>query len=216
MADTILTAVFSRPQFIATNETLKQVVWKGMAVVDVDIDSSAAVTDMPLAIDGPKDAATTSAIQENDLKACKIIQPSRLQVNALISDLSIIENIITVFKDPTATMSITTKSIIADFLVMTALDIQQSHEMTSASRIAMTFEQAQPPLDSGFQPEQSADASMYGISVQQPPVVSPLGSLMNSVTDALKRPPVPLPPGVLINNRGGPFILDSPSQGRLS
>lgn len=208
MADTILTARLSKPQFVAKNELNNVTIWQGMAVVDVDVNSPAAVTDFPLVIDGPKDAPTTSQINENDLQAVKIIQPARLRVTAVIADLSMVESIISLFMDPTVTISVTTKSIITDHLVMVDIDLQQSADMVSASKLVMNFEQARAPLSAGFQPEQAADSSMYGVNIKQPEQVSYAGSLNRIISEALTRPPAPLPPGVLLDSDGGPFILN--------
>ncbi len=208
MADTILTAVFSRPQFVAKNEATGVVVWEGIAIVDVDLDSKAALTELPMAIDGPKDSQTTSNILEEDIKTAKIIEPGKLRVTAMINDLSMLESIITLFNDETVTMSVNTKSIITDHLVMTDLEITQTPDMISASKITMSFEQAQPPAGSGYAPEQAADASVYGFGIQSLPKTDFVGTLNKTIQDALKRPPIPLPPGVLIDADGGPFILN--------
>ena len=77
----------------------------------------------------------------------------------------------------------------------------------------MTFEQAQPPAGAGFKPEQAADASVYGLGVQNLQEVRPMWTLNKTITNVLKRPPLPLPPGVLIDNKGGPFILNKSRMG---
>ncbi len=219
MADSILTTNFSRPQFTATNENLgsgpKAEIWRGLAVVDVEITPSAAVTDFPLVMDSPKDSSTTEQIQAKDLQAVKILQPSRLKVTALIGDISTLENIISTFKNNSVTVSVDTKSIITKDLVLTEVHVMQNADMLTASKVEMTFEQAQPPLGSGYLPQQSADASVYGTGVQAPPTVPALGSLAKSITVALGRVPVVIF-GPLLNNVGGPFILNSLSGGRLA
>ena len=207
MSNTILTANFSRPQFVATNEALNQIIWEGMAVVSAEIEPSAAVTDMPLAIDGPKDSPTTETIHEADLRATKIIQPVRLRVQAVISDISIIENIIGMLEDETATMSVNTKSIITKDLILTEVGVSQTGDMTSAARVSMSFEQAQAPVGAGYNPEQPADGSVYQIGFQNLTYVVPLGSIVKSVGEALSRPVVPIF-GPLIDGKGGPFILN--------
>ncbi len=219
MADSILTTHYSRPQFIATNENLgsdaKAEIWKGLAVVDVEISPSAAVTDFPLALDTNKDKQTTQEILAKDLEVVKIIQPTKLKVTTVIKELSILENIISTFKNETVTVSITTKSIITKNLVLTEVKVSQTAEMLSASRVEMVFEQAQAPMPSGYVPEQGADASIYGIGVQDPPTVPALGSLSKAINVALGRVPVVIF-GPLLNNVGGPFILNSLSGGRLA
>lgn len=208
MADTILTARVSKPQFSAKNELNNIELWRGLAIIDVEIDSSAAVTDQPVVLANSKDAQTISTINEADMKAIKIIKPAMLRLSAIIPDLSMVESITQMFFDPTVTMSVSSKSIITEHLVMTSLEITQSPDMMSASQVAMTFEQAKPPASSGYQPEQPADTSMYGINIKQPQQVQYAGSLTKIINDALTRPPEPLPPGVLLDKDGGPFILN--------
>ncbi len=219
MADSILTTHYNRPQFVATNENLgsdaKAKLWEGLAVVDVEITPSAAVTDFPLVMDSPKDSNTTEQIQAADLQAVKIMQPSRLKVSALIANLSILENIISTFKNDAVTVSIDTKSIITKNLVLTEVHVTQSPDMLTASKVEMIFEQAQPPKGSGYVPEQAADATVYGVGIQDPQTVVPLASLTKTITVALGRVPVVIF-GPLLNNVGGPFILNSLSGGRLA
>lgn len=211
MALTLITANLSRSSFAATNEATSTVLWKGMAVVDVDIDASATVTDYPLAVDGANDAATTEAVQALDVQAVKVIQPSKMRVNALVKDLSIIENMIALFNDPTITMSVNSKSIIAEHLVMTDLEIDQSADILSAARVSMAFEQAQIPTGEGFLPEQAADASVYGLSVQNPAQVSLFASFGKTVNSIVGRV-VDLNPDALLDDKGRAFRLDGPSK----
>lgn len=216
----ILTAAFSRPQFLASNENLGgdalAVLWKGMAVVEVDLIPSAAVTDHPLINNDPKDSATTEKIENTELQALKIIQPSKIRVSAIVGDISTLEKIISTFKDETVTISINTKSIITKNLVMTDLRITQDGDMLTASRVEMLFEQAAAPAGAKFTPEQSGDSSTYGIGVADPKsITGGFGSLGNSITTALGRVPVTIF-GPLLNNKGGPFILDHLKNGMLA
>jgi hypothetical protein len=93
-------------------------------------------------------------------------------------------------------------------LALTDVEIEQSAEMISASKITLIFEQAQPSANSGYAPEQSADASVYGVSIQNPPTVVPLASLVKAVSSAAFVQTISVS-GALIDQAGGPFILDS-------
>jgi hypothetical protein len=136
-------------------------------------------------------------------------------VSAIVGNLSELENIISTFEDSTVTMSIDSKSIITKNLILTNLNIEQSADMLTAAKVDMTFEQAAPPEGAGYIPEQAADGSVYGIGVQQPPEVSgTFGSLQKTITVALGRVPVTVF-GPLLNNAGGPFILDHIKNGML-
>ena len=216
--DSILTAYFSKPQFVATMEGLQgtdtqAVLWKGMAVVSVDIDSGAAVTDMPMASDQPNDSETTQAVDTQDLQAIKIIQPVRMTVVSVIEDISTLENIIQTFRDKTVTISVNSKSIITDNLILTGINVDQTPDMITASKVTLTFEQALPPNITGYAPAQAGDASVYGVnSINNPSSVPMFGSLGNTIQLALGRIPVYII-GPLLDDTGGPFILN---QSRLS
>jgi hypothetical protein len=217
MPQTILASLTSKPQFVATNENTGTQVWSLLGIVDVEVDSSSANSDAPVSssqVSSSTNAATdASATQYQsvlsvDIQTTKIIQPSRLRVTALCSDLSTLENVISTFTDDTVTISINTKSIITSYLVLSDVEIEQTGEMISASKVIMTFEQAQPPQNSGFAPAQAADSSVYGVSLQNPPSVTPLSTLTKAVSSAAAVP-IEYVSGALIDQAGGPFILDS-------
>jgi hypothetical protein len=208
MAQAILSTLTSKPQFIATNENTGTTIWGKLGIVDVEVSSDSANTDMPISNQQVSDGATYQSILAADLQSVKIMQPSRLRVTALCSDISTQENVISTFLDNTVTISINTKSIITSYLVLSDVDIEQSGEMLSAARIVMVFEQAQAPANSGYAPEQSADSSVYGVSVQTPPTVVPLATLVQAVKNAAFIPQVPAN-GAVLGSIGEPFILDS-------
>lgn len=209
MPPSILSALTTKPGFNATNELTGNVVWTDLGVVDVEIRSSSANTDMPMSNQQENQSGGVyTSILTADIEAIKIIQPSGLRVTALCANISTLENIIATFLDETSTISINTKSIITSFLVMTELDVEQTSEMISASKVVMTFEQAQPPQNSGYLPEQSGDSSVYGVSIQTPPSVVPLATLAKAVGAATFIPTTFIA-GSLIDSDGGPFILDS-------
>jgi len=208
MANTILSTIFGKPSFTATNENTGSVVWSSLAIVDVEVDSYSANTDAPFFVDDSTDDGTFQSVFSDNIQTLKIIQPSRLRVTALCSDLSTIENVIATFMDDTVTISINTKSIITSFLVLSDVEIEQTGEMISASKVVMTFEQAQPPENSGYAPEQAADDKVYGFSLQSPPSVVPLATLTKAVSSATFIA-TQFVSGALIDLAGGPFILDS-------
>jgi hypothetical protein len=208
MPQSILSTLTSKPKFVATNENTGATIWSKLGIVDVEVSSSSANTEMPISNQQVSDTETYQTILEQDIQAIKIIEPSRLRVTALCADISTLENVIATFMDTTVTISINTKSIITSYLVLSHLDVEQTGEMISASRVIMVFEQAQPPANSGYAPEQAADSSVYGVSIQTPPTVVPLATLVQAVKSAAYIPTVPAN-GALIDNLGGSFILDS-------
>lgn len=184
MPNSILSSALSKPQFVATNDVTGQVVWSNLGIVDVEIGSSSANTDFPISNQQEDQGGTIyQSILTADVESIKIIQPTVLRVTALCSDLSTIESIIQIFSDTSSTLSISTKSIITNFLCLTEVDIMQSAEMLSAAKITMVFEQGQPSEQSGFAPAQSADSSVYGVSVLTLNS-APLSALANTISAA--------------------------------
>ena len=208
MANSILSTLLQKPQFKAVNEKSGSALWSDLAIVAVEIDNSSDNTEKPISNQTIVDNQTVQLIQEQDIQSIRIILPSRLKVTALCSNISTVENVISTFLDDTVTISVTTKSIITSYLVLTDVEIEQSAEMISASKITLIFEQAQPPASSGYAPEQSADSSVYGVSIQNPPTVVPLASLVKAVSSAAFVSTISVS-GALIDQAGGPFILDS-------
>lgn len=208
MPQSILSSLLSKPQFNAINELTGTTVWAKLGIMDVEIGSSSENTEKPISNQQVSDKATYQSILTQDIQAAKIIQPDRLRVTALCDDISTLENVLATFSDTSATISINTKSIITSFLVLTEVDVEQTGDMLSASKVIMTFEQAQPPANSGYAPEQAADASVYGVSIQTPPSVVPLATLTKAVS-AATFVSTPVVSGALIDADGGPFILDS-------
>lgn len=208
MAQSILSSLLAKPVFVAKNEAYDFAIWSDLGIVDVEITSSSDNTESPISNQQVADSGTYESIQAQDVQTTKIIEPSRLRVTALCANISTIESIISTFLDTTATISISTKSIITNYLVLTEVDVEQTGDMISASKVLMTFEQAQAPANSGYAPEQAADASVYGVSIQSPPTVVPLATLTKAVMSAIN-PPSDVTSGALIDQAGGPFILDS-------
>jgi hypothetical protein len=208
MPQSILSSILSKPQFVATNESSNSVLWPQLGILDVEISNDSENSDKPISNQQLSDKATYQSILTQDIQAAKIIQPSRLRVTALCADISTLENVLATYSNLSATISINSKSIITQSLMLTAVDVEQTPEMISASRVVMVFEQAQPPANSGFAPEQAADASVYGVSIQTPPTVVPLATLTQAVKSASFVPTITVS-GALIDADGGPFILDS-------
>lgn len=210
IAGQILSTVLAKPVFFAKNEGTNLQVWQGLKVASVEIRNSSANTEHPMIIATSNDAESFSTLIDKDLPTVKIIQPSSLHVNALCDDLSTLENILTDFDDVTATFQISTKSIIATGMVFNTLEIEQSPAMLTASKITMSFEQVELPEFADYNPEQAGDASTYGISIQSPQTVSLSGSSLLQGLNNFQYPPFVIKvAGALIDQLGGPFILDS-------
>lgn len=208
MTQSILSTLLGSPSFSVVDESTGVAIWTDLGIVDVEVILSSENTDQPLSNQQIADSGTYQSILAADVQSVKIISPSRLRVTALCSNLSTVKSIIAYFSNLTATMAISTKSIITRSLIMSETDIEQSAEMISAVRIVMVFEQAQPSESTGYAPQQDADQSVYGISLANPPSVVPLATLTKAIASATSSV-VPIVSGALIDSLGGPFILDS-------
>jgi hypothetical protein len=208
MPSTILSTLLGQPLLTITDETTGNAIWTDLGIVDIEVSLSSENTNEPLSNQQISDSSTYESILAADVQSVKIISPSRLRITALCSDLSTVKGIIATFADTSATMSISTKSIVTRYLCMSEVDIDQTAEMISAVRIVMVFEQAQPTESTGFAPEQAADESVYGVTLTNPPSVVPLATLTKAIASATSFIPT-IASGALIDNLGGPFILDS-------
>lgn len=210
MPNQILSSILAKPVFYAKNEGTGYQVWNRFKVAAVEIHSSSANSEHPITVDQTTEAVSFETLIEADLKTIKVIQPSSLRVVGLCDDLSTLENIVASFQDLTATFEISTKSIIASNLAFTGLEIEQSAQMLSASRVSMSFEQCQYPQFANYNPEQDGDVSVYGVSVQSPYSTNLSGSSLLAGLSRMVYPPFVITvAGALIDQDGGPFILDS-------
>jgi hypothetical protein len=209
--NTILSSPFSQPTFLAVNELNNFATWKSLGIVNIEVGVSSTNTDQPLSMEQVHSGVVYQALLQADIESIKIIEPSHLRIIALAPDIDTLDSIIQVFANPYATMSISTKSIITYALVVTSIDVEQTAEMLSASRVTITLEQAQAPTFTDYNPAQDADASVHGITLQQPDSIS-IANIPGIFAKTLlnfKVPPVtPDLFGALIDQQGGPFILD--------
>ncbi len=192
MPQSILSSYTAKPQFTAINEATGQPLWKGLAIEDIEINEPSANTDSPLFTEQVSDDSTARKFMASEIGTIKIIQPAKLRVKGITNDISILENVIQSFLDTTLTVGITTKSIIVNNLVPVELQIEQTAEMISASRLTIQFEQAIPPQPQTYDPAQPPDQDVYGITVQAPKQVLLTGSSLMAGLSNFRLPPLPL------------------------
>lgn len=186
MADSILSSLLSKPQFIVTNESDGRKMWSKLGIVDVEIDASAATTDYPISDQQiNQDGVVSEFLRLADIKAIKVMQPSLVRVRAMCDDVSTLSSVIQAFNDTKLTLSISSKSVITKNLCLTDIEIDQSSDVISAAVLTILLEQAQPPSNSGFSPAQFGDLSVYGVSVLSL-ATSPISALTNTVKAAAR------------------------------
>jgi hypothetical protein len=168
MANSLISGLFGAPALKVVNETTTYSVWTKLKVVKVEFSNSAAVTDDPVSLDQVTDAGTYQALVEDDLKAIKIIQPTRIRITALCPDMSTFDNVLAGFANVEDTFTVTSKAIIAPSMTMSSLNLEQSSDNLSSSKLVIELEQAQPTFEDAYDPFQEADANTYGTRIQKP------------------------------------------------
>jgi hypothetical protein len=173
MPNNILSSLVSKSAALFVNEITNSPCWLGLSVKDVEINASALVTRNPLSTEQLSESSVYISLLALDIQSAKIIAPSRMRVTALVSDISNIDSILANFANTFLTMQVTSKGIISDSMAIVGVEIEQTPEMLSASRVVIEFYQTQPdpPLNL-YNPAQSGDESVSGLRIQAPPNAS--------------------------------------------
>jgi hypothetical protein len=167
MARSILSSLIGNSQISIIDEATQKPQLTGLKVVNIEIPSEAETSNQPMSVDSFSSVSVSANSQATDFQTMKIIRPSRMRIVALVSDISLLENIRSIFKDTTSTLSITTKGIIASSMTILTVDIEQTPGMITASQVTIELEQVEAPfLGSAFNPSQTADQSSYGLNFQ--------------------------------------------------
>jgi len=168
MAGSILDTLFKKSPLTIVNDVTGLKSFTDLAIVSVDLMPETTTSESPLYNqDGTATSVYDSGIQI-DTKNTKIIRPVKLKIHALSNNPSTVENLMVAFQDARLSFSITSKAIISDAMVMTDMVITQSAEMTAAVDITIELEQAFIPKSNAFAPKGSANASSFGLRIQQP------------------------------------------------
>lgn len=182
MAKSILSALSSKPSTSFINENTGVPCWTAARIVDVSIISDSDNANSPLSNQQLNEASVSSELLSEDVKTAKILRPSRLRVTIITDNISLIENVLGLFADVTVTISITSKSIVANSMSIVDVEVEQSSEMLSASKVIVTLEQVIVASGSRFNPAQDSDSDNYGLGVQSPSRVG--ASLSTAATSA--------------------------------
>lgn len=189
----ILSAVQGKSVVSFTNETTGTPCWTDANVKDVEIVSESDNAEMPLSTEQVNESSVFTGLLSADVKTAKIIRPNRVKVVILTDNLSLVENIMSLFADTTVTIGIVSKSIVSQSMAISHVAIEQTPDMLSASRVTVVLEQTQPPQQTSFNPAQDGDASTLGLGVQNLNTVGPslttvgngIGSLVSTATTAV-------------------------------
>jgi hypothetical protein len=193
MASSILSALLAPSVTSFVDERTGVACWTDAKSATVEIMSSSENAENPLSNQQVSESSVSTSIQAADIKTSKIIKPVRVRITMYSTNVSLVENILTLFADITSTISLTSKSIIAKSLAIENVEIDQTPDMLSATKIILTLEQAQVNTAPSFNPSQSGDQNNYGVSVASPQSVgssltsisSSVGSLLSTASDAV-------------------------------
>lgn len=167
MSNSILSSLFSKATFTAKSEISNTPVWQGLKIISVEIGVSAAESEQPLGINQESENAVLISLNQDDIKATKILQPSVIKITGICPDLSTTENVISMFANPQQTLTITSKGVMAVNMAVTSIEVVQESEMISASRVEITLEQSIMPMSaSSWNPSQPADANALPITTR--------------------------------------------------
>lgn len=177
MANSILASVFSKPSLRVVNERasvdgIQTVVWRNFKTLSVEIDAASANASIPISTARGDEALTGQLVMQKDVQTSKIIRPSRMRITGFAPDISTVTSILSSFADLETTLTITSKSIIAEGMVIERVSIEQDPEAISAQKVTIELEQAIPPEPATFDPLNPADESEYGVRVQRPPTAA--------------------------------------------
>jgi hypothetical protein len=170
------------------NDETGQSVWQTAKCVSLEIGSESANTDQPAAPIALSDPNTFNYLSADNIKALKIIKPSRVRIIFICPDLSSIEHILDNFNDTRFTCSITTKAVIISSMCPTEITVDQNPQMLSATRLTMSLEQASLPQALTYFPFQNADISTYGEQIQTPQTLTQtVSGLYTKISNTISR-----------------------------
>lgn len=213
MAQSIATWLVGNAYFQAISNRTQLQLWAKLGIKSVEIPQEAEATRDPLGNIQYQDSPTYKSLLESDVQSIKIIRPSHMTIVGLCDDLSTLESIIASQKDTMLTLTVYTKSVIAENLIIVSVDFDQVPDKLSATQVTISLEQALPPVGSVYDPSQPADQSQSAFRVQQPnTTVTTISGLFSKVASKVTNVVKPIA-GALLGNKGEAFILDSSKLG---
>ena len=169
MANSIITQLFRPSSLTITDESAGAAVWDQLKVMSVEITSTADIAKQPLSTKDLTESNVYQSILDVDVNNGKIINPVNLTIIAFVADVSTIEDIELKYADVTSSFTITSKEIISTSMALLSVEINQSQENTSSSRVTLIFSQSEAQILNSFSPLNPSDQKTYGIRVQSLP-----------------------------------------------
>lgn len=158
-------SVLGVKQVKITDEDFNLEVLGNLKYAQVSVDSDSISSDMPMQTEDLTEEVTYIDLAEVDLKNTRVIRPVKIRIVAYTDQLADVEKMELALYSVTSTYSISARKIMAEQMVFVSAVIDQSPEMTNAVKITMDFEQAGRPITSDYNPENSANNSSSGFTV---------------------------------------------------
>jgi hypothetical protein len=156
--------------FSATNELTNAACWTALNIKDVEVDSSSMNTLQPVSQEQVTSSSTYTSLLAADIQVIKILNPSKMRITAFSADPSALNAVIASFMDTKSTVKITTKGITAKSMTVISVDIEQTPQMTSATKVVIELEQVTTPTSaSSGKAAQATDASTQKSLLQSLP-----------------------------------------------
>jgi hypothetical protein len=194
----ILGSILSSPNTPAAttfiNENSGQPCWTTANVESVEIVDESENSTNPLSTQQVNESSVYQALLTADVQTVKILRPSKVRINMIAGDISLIMNVMASFADTTQTIQVTSKSIVATAMAVSDVAIDMTPDMLSANRLVVMLEQVQQPETSSYNPAQAGDQSTVNLGVQtltsvgpslSPTVGNNVASLVSTATTAV-------------------------------
>lgn len=164
MAGNILSSLLSESKVSFYNETFKAPAWLGMSVAKVEVSQPTSNADQPLYArsNATNEKEASPGVLSSDLKTAKIIEPLEIKVAGYCNDLTTLDSIMYCFALTDVTVQVTSKTVIATAMALTAFEIEHSSECLSSSKVNLSFERVTSAPPPPFAPGQAADNSLIG------------------------------------------------------
>jgi hypothetical protein len=185
MANSILSSLLSKTSFKATNELTGYPCWTNLQIIDVNFDGGAGSSDFPMSQLQEIDGATSQGLQVADIQALKVLTPTKVTIHGICPDISTVESILATFVNVQSTLTISSKGVVSATLSITSVEVDQSPDVLSASKVIIVLERTLPPQPStSYAPAQAADAPSIGSRLQTLAggLTTTVGNLYNSVS----------------------------------
>ena len=176
MANSILSAILPQQPFRVFADWNGAEYLKTMKVVKVEIDAESSNAEKPISNIQTKDGKVYTELAQADLESSKIIRPVRMRVQAIVPDETTATTLITTWLSLTDTLTIMSRGIIADNMIVTEVEFEQDPEVLNVQKVMIELERSIAPQFNNYNPSNAADKPSIGSKLQS--LVPSLGTVV--------------------------------------